>query len=54
MWCLQEGSWRQLNFLRLAKNSLTCRHFQLGLVGRNRKPDHNDGGAVIRLKTRSN
>ena len=51
--------WAQLNstsseifrILRLAKNSLICRNFQLGSVGRNRKPDHIASGAVIRLTT---
>ena len=54
--------WAQLNstsseifrILRLAKNSLICRDFQLGSVRRNRKPDHIDGGAVIRLTTEPN
>jgi len=40
--------------LRLAKNSLICRHFQLGSVGRNRKPDHIASGAVIMLTTEPN
>ena len=40
--------------LRLAKNSLICRHFQLGSVGRNRKPDHIASGVVIMLKTEPN
>ena len=40
--------------LRLAKNSLICRHFQLSSVGRSRKPDHIASGTVIRLTTRSN
>jgi len=54
--------WAQLNstsseifrILRLAKNSLICRHFQLGSVGRNRKPDHIASGAVIMLTTEPN
>ena len=40
--------------LRLAKNSLICRHFQLGSVERNRKPDHIASGAVILLTTEPN
>ena len=52
-------NWAQLvlkfsEFCEWRKNSLICRHFQLGSVGRNRKLDHIASGTVIMLTTEPN